>query len=183
MARSYEKLGQFCDAVLPIETSVALNPARNDTSQTRPVIAAYAAKGKCHVAATTGEEVFTLSRPNNVVKLPVTINGVRGVFVLDTGATFVSLKAAFAQKAKVQIDQDSSVRLHTRTGSPRASGGAPRQSSCVHFRPMMSLSSFSLMPRAPSARASTDCVGMSFLSRFKLTIDAQAVRISNRKDK
>ena len=33
MARSYEKLGQFCDAVLPIETWVALNPARNDTSQ------------------------------------------------------------------------------------------------------------------------------------------------------
>ena len=26
-------------------------------------------------------------------------------------------------------------------------------------------------------------LGMSFLSRFKLTIDAQAVKISNRKDK
>ncbi len=77
MARNYEKLGQFCDAVLPIETWVALNPTRNDTSQTRAVIAAYTAKGKCQVAATTSEEVFTLSRPSNVVKLPVAINGVR----------------------------------------------------------------------------------------------------------
>lgn len=45
MARNYEKLGQFCDAILPIETWVALNPARNDTSQTRAVVAAYVAKG------------------------------------------------------------------------------------------------------------------------------------------
>src|SRR5215510_2850885 len=35
MARAYEKLGQFCDAITPIETWVALNPATNDTSQTR----------------------------------------------------------------------------------------------------------------------------------------------------
>jgi len=33
MARSYEKLGQFCDAILPIETWVSLNPMRNDTSR------------------------------------------------------------------------------------------------------------------------------------------------------
>ncbi|HVD72073.1 MAG TPA: retroviral-like aspartic protease family protein, partial [Xanthobacteraceae bacterium] len=114
MARNYEKLGQFCDAILPIETWVALNPTRNDTSQTRAVIAAYTAKGKCQVAATTSEEVFTLSRPSNVVKLPVTINGVRGKF--RPGHRIVSLKATFAQKANVQIEQDSTVRLHTANG-------------------------------------------------------------------
>ena len=37
-----------------------------------------------------------------VVTLPVTINGVPGRFILDTGASFVSLKASFAAKAKVE---------------------------------------------------------------------------------
>jgi len=46
MARSYEKLGQFCDAILPIEAWVSLNPARYDTSQTRAIIADYTTKGR-----------------------------------------------------------------------------------------------------------------------------------------
>ena len=65
----------------------ALNPASNDTSQTRSIIATYRSKGKCAPAAAPSEEVFAVSRPNNVVKLPVTINGTRGFFLLDTGAT------------------------------------------------------------------------------------------------
>ena len=51
----YEKLGQFCDAVLPIETWVALNPEHYDTSQTRAIITTYRNKGKCDLATATGE--------------------------------------------------------------------------------------------------------------------------------
>jgi aspartyl protease family protein len=160
-----------------------LNPARNDTSQTRAVIAAYAAKGKCQVAATSGEEVFTLSRPNNVVKLPVMINGVRGVFVLDTGATFVSLKAAFAQKANVQIDQDSAVRLHTANGIAEGKRG---RAATIQLRSLQANDvAVVVQPDAQGTfgEGVDGLLGMSFLSRFKLTIDAQAVKISNRKDK
>src|SRR5262249_38791916 len=115
LARSYEKLGRYCDAITAIETWVALNP-RNDTSQTRAMIADYTAKGRCEAATGGAEEAFPVARQGSTVKLPVTINGVRGNFILDTGATFVSLKNAFAQKAKVQVDQDSTVRLHTANG-------------------------------------------------------------------
>jgi clan AA aspartic protease (TIGR02281 family) len=183
MARNYEKLGQFCDAVLPIETWVALNPTRNDTSQTRAVIAAYTAKGKCQVAATTSEEVFTLSRPSNVVKLPVVINGVRGNLVLDTGATFVSLKAAFAQKANVQIEQDSTVRLHTANGIAEGKRG---RAATIQLRSLQANDvAVVVQPDAQGTfgEGVDGLLGMSFLSRFKLTIDAQAVRISNRKDR
>ena len=183
MARNYEKLGQFCDAILPIETWVALNPTRNDTSQTRAVIAAYTAKGKCQVAATTSEEVFTLSRPSNVVKLPVTINGVRGNLVLDTGATFVSLKATFAQKANVQIDQDSTVRLHTANGIAEGKRG---RAATIQLRSLQANDvAVVVQPdgQGTFGEGVDGLLGMSFLSRFKPTIDAQAVRISNRKDR
>ena len=183
MARSYEKLGQFCDAILPIETWVSLNPLRNDTSQTRAIIADYIAKGRCEAATASGEEVFAISRQNNLVKLPVTINGVRGNLVLDTGASFVSLKSTFAEKAKVQIDQDSSVRLHTANG---ITDGKRGRAATIQLRSLQAKDV--LVVVQPDSQGTygegvDGLLGMSFLSRFKVTIDKQAVKISGRKSK
>jgi clan AA aspartic protease (TIGR02281 family) len=183
MARSYEKLGQFCDAMLPIEAWVSLNPTRNDTSQTRAIIADYMAKGRCEAATTSGEEVFATSRQTSVVKLPVAVNGVRGNFVLDTGATFVSLKNAFAQKAKVQIDQDSTVRLNTANGPAEGKRG---RAAMIQLRSLQAKDVAVVVQnddQATYGEAIDGLLGMSFLSRFKVTIETQAVRISNRKTK
>jgi predicted aspartyl protease len=78
------------------------------------IIADYAAKGKCDAANSRNEEVFR-SR-NNILKLPVVINGVRGTFIMDTGATSVTMNRVFAEKAKGQVDQDSTVKMHTANG-------------------------------------------------------------------
>ena len=181
MARAYEKLGQFCDAILPIETWVALNPASNDTSQTRAIIATYRSKGKCVAAAAPSEEVFPVSRPNNVVKLPVTINGARGFFILDTGATFVSMKNSFAQKAKVQVDPDSTVRLHTANGVTTGKRG---RAETIQLRTLQA-KDVPIVVQDDAKGTYGDGVdgllGMTFLSRFKLTVDARSVRISARK--
>src|SRR6266849_2670041 len=115
-ARNYEKLGQFCNAGSIIEAWVALNPARNDSTRMQAIIADYNAKGKCEAANSRAEEVFRRPLNNGVLKLPVVINGVRGTFIMDTGATFVAMNNAFAEKAKVQIDRDSTVKLHTANG-------------------------------------------------------------------
>src|SRR6516162_521590 len=66
-------------------------------------------------AATKKEEVFPIPG-DGVVKLPATINGMRGTFVFDTGASFVTLKSRFALKAKVEVEQDSHVQLNTPNG-------------------------------------------------------------------
>jgi clan AA aspartic protease (TIGR02281 family) len=183
MARGYERLGQFCDAVLPIETWVSLNPARNDTSQTRAIIADYTAKGRCQPGATGGEEVFKIGRQNSIFKLPVSINGVPGTLVLDTGATFVSLTSTFAQKAKVQIDQDSAVRIHTANGM---SEGKQGRAATIQLR-SLAAKDVPVVVQSDAKAAYGDGVdgllGMSFLSHFKVSIDTQAVRISGRKTK
>jgi clan AA aspartic protease (TIGR02281 family) len=181
MARSYEKLGQFCDAILPIDTWVSLNPAQNDTSQTRAIIATYRSKGKCEPATATGEEVFAVPRPNNVVKLPVSINGARGLFVLDTGATFVSLKNTFAQKAKVLVDPASIVQLHTANG---ISTGKRGRAETIQLRSLQA-KDVPIVVQDDAKGTYGDGVdgllGMSFLSRFKLTVDSRTVRVSARK--
>jgi clan AA aspartic protease (TIGR02281 family) len=181
LARSYDKLGQFCDAALPIETWVSLNPAQNETSQTQAMIATYRSKGKCELDTATGEEVFAVSRPNSVVKLPVSINGMRGVFLLDTGATFVSLKSTFAQKAKVQVEPNSIVRLHTANGTNTARRG---RAATIQLRSLQARDVPVVVQddiKGSFGEGVDGLLGMSFLSRFKLTVDARNVRISARK--
>jgi tetratricopeptide (TPR) repeat protein len=149
MARLYEKLGRFCDAVLPIEAWVSLNP-KYDTSQTRTIIATYITKGRCATGTRGSAEVFAVQRSNDVVNLPVTINGIRGTLVLDTGATFVSLKNSFAQKAGVEIDQESIVRLRTVTGLWTVSAVGPKRFNCAHFWLRIYLSSSKTARTAPA---------------------------------
>jgi clan AA aspartic protease (TIGR02281 family) len=182
MARSYEKLNQFCDAILPIEAWVSLNPARNDTSQTRTIIADYTAKGGC-APAVGKEEVFRIPRPHGTIKVPVAVNGVRGNLILDTGATFVTLTAMFAQKAKVQVDQDSRVRLHTANGTTEGKRG---RAATIQLRSLQAkdvpIVAQTDVKQAPGD-GSDGLLGMSFLSRFRVSIDAQAVTVANRKSR
>jgi clan AA aspartic protease (TIGR02281 family) len=110
--------------------------------------------------------------------VPVVINGTRGLFVLDTGATFVSLKQTFAQKAKVQIDPDSIVRLHTANGmstGKRGRAGTIRLRSLTAKNVAIVVQDDAKGTYGPGVDG---LLGMSFLSRFKLAIDARTVRIS-----
>jgi clan AA aspartic protease (TIGR02281 family) len=180
IARNYEKLGQFCDAALAVETWVALKPERNDTGQTRAMIASYTAKGGCSTATAGKEEVFPRARQNNVVTLTATINGVRGTFILDTGATFVALKSSFAQRAKVDIDNDSVVRLSTANGIAEAKRGRAKTIEVRSLRAKDVPIVVQADAKGTYGAGVDGLLGMSFLSRFHLAIDANAVRIRPR---
>jgi clan AA aspartic protease (TIGR02281 family) len=178
LARSYEKLGQFCDAVTAIESWVALNPTQNDTSQMRAMITDYSKRGNC-VTPAGKEEVFAVPASRHVT-LPVSINGVRGNFLLDTGATFVSMKNAFAQKAKVHVDQESKVRMHTANGTTEAKRG---RAALIQLRSLQA-KDVPVVVRDDGKDVFADGIdgllGMSFLSRFKVTMDARGVKIAPR---
>jgi clan AA aspartic protease (TIGR02281 family) len=182
IARDYEKLNLFCDAIVPIEAWVSLNPARNDNSQTRSMIAEYTAKGGCKAAA-GGKEVFRSPRPHDTVRVPVIINGVHGNMILDTGATFVTLTAAFAQKAKVDIDQDSRLKLHTANGIVDVKRG---RAATVQLRSLQA-KDVPVAVHTDAKQLSIDgtdgLLGMSFLSRFTVSIDAQTVTVTSRRSR
>src|SRR3954454_9008780 len=179
MTRCYEKLGQFCDATIPIETWIALNPARNDTSQTRTILADLSAKGNC-AAVATGEEIIPVGRPGQIVTVAASVNGVPGRFVLDTGATFVSLKRSFAQRAKVDVDESTSLRLNTANG---VANGRPGRAKLVALK-KLSAQDVAVVVQADDRGTYGDKIdgllGMSFLSRFDVTIDPKAVRLKAR---
>ena len=59
-------------------------------------------------------------RGQSVVTVKVEINGVRGLFILDTGATYVAMKSNFADRAKIaQVGADD-ITLATANGLAKA---------------------------------------------------------------
>jgi clan AA aspartic protease (TIGR02281 family) len=179
IARNYEKLGQFCDAELAVESWVALNPERNDSGRMQALIADYTAKGKCDAPNARSEEVIKIPPRRNVVKLPVSINGLRGTFIMDTGASLVTLGADFARKAKVEIDQNSKVRLNTANGIVEGKKG---RAATVQLRSLQAKDVVIAIQSGKSTYGEgiDGLLGMSFLSRFKVSIDTESIRISGR---
>jgi clan AA aspartic protease (TIGR02281 family) len=138
-------------------------------------------KGNCTLA--TGHEETFVPRQHRTITLPVVINGVRCVMILDTGASFVSLKRTFAQKASVAVDQDSTVQLHTANG---IAGGKLGRASTIQLRSLQAEDVAAVVQddaKATFGNGVDGLLGMSFLSRFKVTIDPQAVRIASRQPK
>jgi clan AA aspartic protease (TIGR02281 family) len=179
LARSHEKLGNPCDAALAIEAWVAANPSRNDTSQARTMIADYANKGNCR-SADKMDDTFPIQRRGNVVLMEATINGVKGRFIFDTGATFVSVKRSFATKAKIEIDEDSVVKLSTANGITEGKRGRAKS---IQLKSVRSSDVPLVVQNDQKGTYGDDIdglLGMSFLSRFNVTISRDTVRITSR---
>lgn len=179
LARSHEKLGNFCDAALAIEAWVSANPTRNDTAQARTMIADYAGKGICHANGKM-DDTFPIQRRGNVVLMDATINGVKGRFIFDTGATFVSVKRSYATKAKIEIDEDSTMKLSTANGITEGKRG---RAKTVQLKSIRSNDVPLVVQNDQKGTYGDDIdglLGMSFLSRFNVTIARDTVRITSR---
>ena len=140
------------------------------------MISSYQSKGACSAAPGPKEEVFAISHPGQVVTLQVAVNGVRGNFVLDSGATFVSIKSSFAKKAKVDVDEDSNIKLNTANGAVDAKGGLAKS---IQLRSMQAFD-VSVVVQADGQGLYGPNVdgllGMSFLSRFSVVMDGKTVK-------
>ena len=125
------------------------------------------------------EGCFFRVATSDVINLPVTVNGVRGTFVLDTGATFVSLKNSFAQKTGVEIDEASVIHLHTANGITEGNRGRAER---IQLRSLVAKDVPIVVHSTGAYGEGIDgLLGMSFLSRFNIKIDTRSVNISTRK--
>ena len=116
MSRSYEALDRYCEAMTPIQTYIDGHSEKRDTAALRQSVAALNEKGRCDQTYAKGEQKLPRVA-NGVVKAKAEINGVVGNFILDTGASFVSLTADFARRAGVDGAGIGTVRLDTSNGT------------------------------------------------------------------
>ena len=114
-AKMYQSLGRVCEAITPVQTWVSLDPVKRDTVQSRGLIAKYEEQGNCAQSYTSGTAKIR-QRGTNTVVVTAMVNGVSGKFVLDTGASYVSVNEGFAERAGLQAVGGSTVLLRTANG-------------------------------------------------------------------
>lgn len=181
LSLSYAALGQYCQAITPIQTWISIDPSENDTPRTQSIIKDYSRKGKCAESYATGSDRFP-TQGKDVITAQVSVNGVTGTFVVDTGASSVSLTKSFAERAKIRLGRDHTVRLQT------ANGIAIAQRTSLD---KVKLGKVEAEDVAAVVHADdhalgdgTDgLLGRSFLSRFDVTFGAKEWRIESKKQR
>ena len=182
MAEAYAALNRPCEATAPINMWVSIDPASRDTSRTQKIISDYEAKGNCVTSKEFVKESYPLRGQKNVVTVKAEINGVRGLFILDTGASYLTVRSGFADRAKIP-QTENEIMLMTANGQAKA-----RLSKADKV--MLGKLEAANVPVAiqkvdeKSYGAGVDgLLGMSFLSRFEVQMANGSIEVRTRRPK
>ena len=174
LADAYAATGNYCQAMTAIQTYVHIDTLNRDTAPTRKLISDYGAKGDCALNYARGSEIIPRTRPD-VTFVRATINGVSGNFILDTGASLVTLGPEFAMKANVQPAKgDRRVFMHTANGVSDAALTTVASVDVGKVHADMVSAAIMSKPVAPGIDG---LLGMSFLARFEVVLDSKSVHI------
>jgi clan AA aspartic protease (TIGR02281 family) len=180
MAKSYAALGRYCEAAVPILTWISIDPATRDTSQTQKIITDYEQKGSCATPKEALKERYMQGGRARVITVKVDVNGIRGTFLLDTGATYVSVKSEFAERAKIPASS-MTITLSTANGLAK---GTLSKADKVRLGRLEAANVPTVVQKtdAKSYGAGIDgLLGMSFLSRFEVQLGRDFVEIRTRR--
>ena len=183
MAEAYAKLGEYCQAATPILTWVAIDPATRDNSRTQKIIADYERQGNCAVSPENQKEKFALRGQSRVVTAHVDINGTKGLFIIDTGASYVSVKSQFADRAKIAYVNGAEITLSTANGMAK---GNLAKADTVTLGKLNARSVPVVVQNVDgkSYGANVDgLLGMSFLSRFDVQMAGGFIELRTRRRK
>jgi clan AA aspartic protease (TIGR02281 family) len=113
------------------------------------------------------------------VTVKAEINGVRGLFILDTGASYVSVKSAFASRAKIPESDTSVITLNTANGQAKAKLSKADKVALGKLEAVN-------VPVAVQTdeniygKGVDGLLGMSFLSRFEVQMAGDVIEIRTR---
>jgi clan AA aspartic protease (TIGR02281 family) len=173
MSDSYDKLDRPCEAIGPIQTYIALDNEKRSTPPLLKRIASLAAKGNCTQVYAKGVARIA-RRSNGVSTAKVEINGVEGTFVVDTGASFVTLTPGFAKKAKPRMFKTGSLELLTANGTISATLATV---DSVKLDGLYASSVPAIVASKSLGENVDGLLGMSFLSRFSFVIEAREIQL------
>ena len=176
LAAAYSAAGRNCEAMTAIQSYVFIDASSRDTAPSRKLISDYASKGKCDNTYAKGKEVIRKSN-NNVILAKVLINGVAGNFVIDTGASLVSVDQKFAKKAQLTSDSGRTIRMNTANGPSEAS---LQTAKSVQLGSVNADAVAIAVIEKPIASGVDGLLGMSFLARFDVILNERELVIQSR---
>jgi clan AA aspartic protease (TIGR02281 family) len=173
MSDSYENLDRPCEAIGPLQTYIALDSGKRATPPLLKRIAALAAKGNC--AQTYAKGVARIPRRSTGVSTAkVEINGVTGTFIVDTGASFVTLTQGFAGKTKPRMLTTKAVQMQTANGTTSATLATVES---VKLAGLYASSVPAIIASKSLGDGVDGLLGMSFLSRFTIVIGDREIQL------
>jgi clan AA aspartic protease (TIGR02281 family) len=183
MANAYASLGRFCEAASPIYSWVAIDPVSRDNSRTQKIITDYERRGNCVTTKEFHQERYPLRGQKNVVPVKVEINGVKGIFILDTGASYVSVKSDFAERAKIALAEANEINLFTANGVTKARLSKADKVKLGRLEAVNVPIVVQKIDAKSYGPGIDGLLGMSFLSRFELQMAGGFIEIRTRRPK
>ncbi|MGV8995367.1 MAG: aspartyl protease family protein [Parvibaculaceae bacterium] len=123
MANAAAQLGRPCEAVSIMQDYVAFDNLDRRTPALRGLMRDWQTQGKCPAPFGNGKARLKYERLGGGIMLPVTINGVTGNMIIDTGASRTALTQSFAKRAGIKPSHDDGSMVHTANGTVWAMGG------------------------------------------------------------
>ena len=116
----------------------------------------------------------------HLLLVEATLNNATGLFILDTGASFVSVTKSFANRARLSTDREDVVTLQTANGLTE---GVLASASSIQVG--NAYSTFVPVVVVDDAKLGTEdgvsgLLGMSFLSRFIVKFGKDSVELRSR---
>lgn len=167
LANLYQRINQPCAGIAPLEQFSYLHP--NVASNAENMLRVLYKNPQCAEIPGKGKAKIKLNKQGSVIFSKVTINKQqKGNFIVDTGATLVTLSKSFADQLK--LDYSGWPKILTQTAN----------SFGVSYRGFVdSISIQDLEARhievavAEEFGAADGLLGLSFLNRFKIEMDSE----------
>ena len=162
-AAALARVGHRNAAADALQITLLLGPEEQLAQQIRHELASLTGLGAGDVK---GESLVTLESSRGVWVLPVTVNGVRGRFLFDTGSSVVVLSPAFAEKVGVFARKNDTLELDTLGGRTR---GAWATASSLRVGGA-ELRNTEVIIHSPGGEID-GILGNAFLSRWDVSLD------------
>ncbi|HTW70006.1 MAG TPA: TIGR02281 family clan AA aspartic protease [Acetobacteraceae bacterium] len=174
MSESYAALGRNCEAMIPIEMYMSLDPDQRATPSLHNMLADLSKKGACAATFARGEAIIARSRAG-VITTEAEVNGIKGRFIVDTGASFVSLTPAFAKRITVTPVRSGPLAMSTANGTVTTTLAT---ATSIRLGGVSASTVPLVVIDKPLGNGIDGLLGMSFLSRFDITVTARELRLS-----
>lgn len=172
LASAYERQLKPCDALLVLLQHLQAKPSSEGDGQLQERMAALATAGQCDVGG-KGRAVVSVSRNGAMWVEPLVNGNVRGRFLVDTGATSVAITQEFADKLGLDLRKARTVPIQTANGLTTARQTKVESIDLQGARATdVEVTVSSTLPEGMDG-----LLGLSFLARFEMRLDAQEGRL------
>lgn len=164
------KLGRPCEAISIMQDYIAFDNLQRRAPAFLGLMRDWQKQGSCPNPFGSGTARLKYEHRAGAIILPVTVNGVTGRMIVDTGASRTALTKKFAKRAGVEPSHSDGALVSTANGDVWVMGGRAEEISLGKAR-AQNIPIFVQEDGKGFGRDIDGLLGLSFLGNFKVTLN------------